>query len=159
MIWFNIKELEYRISNDELSDRDGFNYLLAFFILSAIGYGMVSGNENGWIKFFSCVAAILINVWGLRAIYEANKSVDGKDFFKRFFAFYWVIGFRLFLFTIPIWIIIGIIMGITSAISGSNQMEMNPIKDLFIMIVASLYSLICYLMIINSIQRIQPKTE
>jgi len=84
MIWFNLKELENKISNNELSDQDGFNYLLAFFILSTIGYCMASGNSNCWITFLGCVLSVLINIWGLRMIYAANQEIDGKDFFKRF---------------------------------------------------------------------------
>lgn len=159
MIWFNIKELEYKISNDDLSDKDGFNYLLAFFILSTIGYSIASNNTNGWITFLGCIISVLINIWGLKTIYEANKLVDGKDFFKRFFAFYWVIGFRLFLLTIPVFIIAGIVFSISSLKTGLPQMESNPIMDVVTLIFVSLFSVICYLLMINSIQRLRPKTN
>ena len=36
MIWLDIRKLEDKISQNELSDKDGFNYVLAFFILSAL---------------------------------------------------------------------------------------------------------------------------
>jgi hypothetical protein len=159
MIWFNIKELENKISNDDLSDKDGFNYLLAFFILSTIGYSIASNNTTGWITFSGCIISILINIWGLKTIYEANKLIDGKDFFKRFFAIYWVIGFRLFLLTLPVYIIAGIFIAISSIKSGLNRLETNPIRDFVILIFVSLFSVICYLLIVNSVQRLKPKTK
>ena len=159
MIWFNIKELENKISNNELSDKDGFNYVLAFFILSTIGYSISSDNTNGWFKLATCVISVLINIWGLRTIYNVNNEMDGKDFFKRFFAINWVIGFRLFIITIIVSIIFGIIVGILSVKSNTNYLEPNPIKDLFIMIFISMFSVICYLLIINSFRRLKLKTE
>jgi hypothetical protein len=158
MIWFNLKELENKISNDELSDRDGFNYLLAFFILSTIGYSLGSGNSSGWVKFIGLIISILINIWGLKTIYAANKEVDGKDFFKRFFAFYWVIGFRLFVIILPIAMIIGVLIGIFSVKSAPDFSGNNPIIDLIILIFVSMFSVICYLLMINSVQKIKLKT-
>jgi hypothetical protein len=157
MIWFNIKELENKISNNDLSDQDGFNYLLAFFILSSIGYSFSSGNSNGWITFFGCVLSVLINVWGLRSVYAANKDIDGKDFFKRFFAIYWVIGFRLFLATILVGGVLGVLAGILSAKNGIQHMDKNPIMDIIFLIFVSMFSVICYLLMIQSIQRIKLK--
>ena len=60
MIWFNIKKLEKQISDDELTDKDGFNYLLAYVIFTAIVLSFMSNYSNGWIKFLTCVASVII---------------------------------------------------------------------------------------------------
>lgn len=86
MIWLDIKKLENKISVNELSDKDGFNYVLAYFILSAIIMATISNDSNALIKLLTCLIAVVINIWGLNAIYDANNEIDGRDFFKRYFA-------------------------------------------------------------------------
>lgn len=39
MIWLDIKELETKISTNELSEKDSFNYVLAFLIVSCLSVG------------------------------------------------------------------------------------------------------------------------
>lgn len=158
MIWFDIKELEDKISNDELSDRDGFNYLMAFFILSAIAVSFATNNTNGWIKLLHCVVSILINIWGLNATYQANLDYDGKDFLKRFFAINWVIGMRLIVIAFIASILIGGIAGIVLAVNGgSYHVVPDYIKDFSALIISSLFSVIFYLLAINSFRTLKPK--
>jgi hypothetical protein len=155
MIWFDIKKIEDKISNDELSDKDGFNYVMAFFILTTVALCFVTNNTNGWIKFSTCIVSIIINVWGLNAIYQANTEIDGKDFFKRFFAINWVIGMRLIVITLIFAVIIGIVIGIVSVKNEINLKDPNPLKDILGLIFMAMFNLICYLLIINSFRRLK----
>jgi hypothetical protein len=155
MIWFDIKNLESKISNNELTDKDGFSYVLAFFVLTAIVLSFVTNNSNGWIKLSQCVISVLINVWGLKTVYEVNNEIDGKDFFKRFFAINWVIGVRLLVVTMIFAVIVGIVFGIVSVKNGMDLNSPNPIKDIVGLIFMAMYSLICYLLIINSFRRLK----
>jgi hypothetical protein len=159
MIWFDIKQLESKISNNELTDRDGFNYVLAYFILSIIVYSLITNDSNGWVKFLECIISVLINIWGLKAIYEANEKIDGKDFFKRFFSIFWVIGFRLFVITMVITVILGVVIGILSVKSGISLKDPNPIKDIILLVFMSMFLLINYLLIINSFRRLRITTK
>jgi hypothetical protein len=159
MIWFDIKKLEDKISNDELSDKDGFNYVMASLILTSIVLSVATNNANGWIKLLSCFVSVVINIWGFKAIYQANIDNDGKDFFKRFFAISWVIGMRLLVIGIIIGVLIGVIIGIISAKSGDNSMIYGPLKDFSGLIVTSLFTVICYLLMINSFRKLKPKSE
>ena len=81
MIWLDIRKLEDKISKNKLSDKDGFHYVLAFFILSALSVGISSQSEEPWIRALKCLLLVAINIWGLNAAYKANAEVDGKDFF------------------------------------------------------------------------------
>ena len=158
MIWLNIKKLEKQISDDELTDKDGFNYLLANVILTIIVLSFISNYSNGWIKFITCVTSVIINVWGLRAAYNANLEIDGKDFFKRFLAFNWVIGIRVLVIAIIAIIIIGISIAIVSGGTNSN-LSSNSLQGIFGIIVGSLFSIICYLLILNSFHKIKTKNK
>jgi hypothetical protein len=155
MIWFDLKNLENKISNNELTDKDGFSYVLAFFVLSAIGISFITNSSNGWIKLTQCVISVFITVWGLKTVYEVNNEIDGKDFFKRFFAINWVIGMRLLVITLIFAVIVGIVIGVVSSKNGMNLTDPNPIKDIVELIFMAMYGLICYLLIINSFRRLK----
>ena len=159
MIWFNIRKLEDKISKNELSDKDGFNYVLAYFIISVFTMSLGSHNESAWIKLLHCVLLATITIWGLTAAYKANAEIDGKDFFKRFFAINWVIGMRMLFALFIVAFIAGIVMAIILLINGDHNMDKSPTKDWIILISVSLFEVIYYLLVINSIRRLKPVTE
>ncbi len=156
MIWFNIKNLENKISKNELTDRNGWDYVLAYFVLTAIVLSFVTNNSNGWIKLSQCVISVLINVWGLKAVYEVNTEVGGNDFFKRFFAISWVIGMRLIVAAIILIVVAGIVIGIVSVKNDMNY-NYNPslINDMVGLIFMAVYTLVYYLLIIKSFRRLK----
>jgi len=156
MIWFDIKKLEDKISKKELTDKDGFNYVLAYFVFSVIVLSFITKDTSVWIKFFECAISVIITVWGLKTVYEVNNDIDGKDFFKRFFAINWVIGMRILVVTLIFAFIISIPIGIISIQNGINYNDPNPIKDIIMLVLGAMYNLICYLLIINSFRRLKP---
>lgn len=159
MIWLDIKKLETKISTNELSEKDAFNYVLAFFILSCLSIGTGSKAENGWFNLLNIILLILITIWGLKGAYKANLEVDGRDFLKRFFAISWVIGVRLILITIGFSFLIGIFIAIILMTSNSKDVGDSPIMDLFYTVLISVFEVVYFLLVINSIHRIKPITE
>lgn len=158
MIWFNIKKLEEDISNDQLSEKDGFNYVLAYFILSAISFVGGYNDMSGPIRLLGAAIFVLITIWALNAIYKINLEIDGKDFFKRFFAINWVIGMRVLVATLILFVIGWIVIAILSENSDKLSLESNPMVGFVQIIFASLFSIIIYLLIMNSFRKLKPKT-
>jgi len=154
MIWFDISKLEDKISRNELSDKDGYNYVLAFFILSVLAMSISSQDGNGWIKLLNCFLLVLITIWGLDGAYKANTEIDGKDFFKRFFAINWVIGMRM----LVVAFLFGIVLAIIS-LAVDTPAGKGPIRELISTIFVSLFSVIYYLLIIKSIRKLGPIVE
>ena len=159
MIWFNIKRLERKINENDFSDKEGFNYFLAFSVLGVLAsYGATTEN---FITFIDLIFGIIITIWGSYSIFKANSSGDGNDFFKRYFALSWVIGFRLSVFTliiaIPLLIIYGIISSdsFTSIESDSNTLT----EDFVITIISSLVLLIYYFLLTSSFKRVSSKSD
>lgn len=159
MIWFDLEQLENKISNNELTDKDGLNYVLAYFIFSIVVLSFITNNSSGWIKLLQCIISVLINIWGLKAIYDANEKIDGKDFFKRFFSIFWVIGMRLFVITMILAVIIGVVIGMLSAASDINFKDPNPMKDFIMLIFMTMFLLINYLLILNSFRKLRITTK
>jgi len=159
MIWLDIRKLEEKISKNELSDKDGFQYVLAFFILSTLPVGISSQGEEPWIRVLKCLLLVAVNIWGVNAAYKANAEVDGKDFFKRFFAIYWVIGMRVLLALLIFMFIFVIIVAITALMNNGNDMGRNLFKELASMVVVVLVEIGYYSMIRDSIRRLKPITD
>jgi len=161
MIWFNIKKLEEDISNDNLSEKDGFNYVLAYvlasFILSTI-LAVVRFNEmSGGLRLLGTALYGIITIWGLKAIYKINLEIDGKDIVKRFIAINWVIGMRVLVVLLILAVIGGIAMGILS--TNRSNLESNPMAGYILVIFTSLVTIILYLLIMKSFRKLKPKTE
>jgi hypothetical protein len=159
MIWFNIKELERRIVENEFSDKEGFNYFLAFSVLGVLAT-YVSTSEN-FITFIELLIGVAITIWGSYSIFKANSSGDGQDFFKRYFALSWVIGFRLLVFTVIIAIPLFIIYGVVSYdFVDTNSGESTSLREDFVtMIISSLILLVYYFLLTNSFKRVSMKNK
>lgn len=153
MIWFDLKNLESKIAKDDLTDKDGFHYLLAYFILMSIS-SILPSDTDILISLLQGGIFVIITIWGITELYKVNNEFDGKDFLKRFLAITWVIGFRLFLISLPILIFIGVSIGM--AISGSSP---KYIMDLVIVVFTALFSIIYYLLAINSFRRLKVLSE
>lgn len=98
MNWLNLKDLKTRLSKGEISEKDGFHYLLANFLVfgtSAFLTLYESYDDPGVLVVF-----ILLPVIGLVLSFNANQKGDGKDFLKRFISLHFVVGIRFYLIAI-----------------------------------------------------------
>lgn len=159
MIWFNIKGLEKKIIENQFSDKDAFNYFLAFSILGVLTT-YLSTTQN-IIAFIELLLGIIITIWGSFSIFKANSTGDGQDFFKRYFALSWVIGFRLFVFTLIIGVPLLIIFAIISydSFSSFESGAESLTEDFVSMIITSLVLLIYYLLLTNSFKRVSQRSN
>lgn len=83
MIWFNIKELERKIVDNEFTDQEGFKYFLAYSILGLmVTYGSTSENLITFIEF---LVGLAITIWGSYSIFKANSSGEWTRFFQKIF--------------------------------------------------------------------------
>ncbi len=157
MIWFNIKELERKIVDNEFTDQEGFKYFLAYSILGLmVTYGSTSENLITFIEF---LVGLAITIWGSYSIFKANSSGDGQDFFKRYFALSWVIGFRVLIIFITIALPLAIIYSVISYQSSDlyNSHSTTLMEDVIFMVIYLLSSLVYYVLLINSFKRVSSK--
>lgn len=160
MIWLDLKGLERKISNNDLTEKDGFNYLLAMMILSTIFVGGVSREDSySLFNFLNIIIALGITIWGMNTCYKVNNELDGKDFLKRYLAISWVVGMRLVLWVFGLSLAIGIIVGIVMAANEASDEVVKPVEDIFILVFTAVFSLICYLLMINSFKNLKISAE
>lgn len=97
MIWFDIKTLEEKLLNYQISEKTGYYYLLAFFVLA-----WFSSGEGDSYKFESLhwnvvnfLTVLFFIVWGTRKVYYINQKGGDKDFLKRYFSMAFVHMMRI----------------------------------------------------------------
>lgn len=151
MIWFDLKELERRLRNGDLSDKDIFYYLLAGLLMESI-FSYINRDDytTKWIVAIEIIIVIITTVIGMKRTFDLNSAYDNKDYFKRYLSLSFVIGIRLVVFVFIAAIPIGIIAYILDSNFGVNE----NVKDLFNLVVMATIGIFYYFMLINSFRRV-----
>ena len=151
MIWFNIKELETRLKNGVLSDKEAFNYLLITLIFSSVvTYIGGSDNTNNWFIAIEILVSIVVTVIGTKKTFDINSAGDNKDYFKRFLSLSFVTGIRFLVLLIVLAIPVGTIVYFVDKNLDINENT----KDLFNVALMAVCEIIYYFMLINSFKRL-----
>jgi len=94
MIWFELKQLETKISREGLTEREGLNYFIACSILSGLMVILRSSLKGS--EASGQIITLLVFILLVPKLFSINEQKDGKDFFKRYFAISFVISMRLY---------------------------------------------------------------
>lgn len=146
MIWFDIKILEDKISSNKLSERDGYNYLLASSIYGIIYMLYVSIAGFNYFSFLSAGAGILMAVIFFPILFRINSSIDDKDFIKRFIAIGWVVRMKIMIYNVIFMLLFLNIFDLTAP---------SLIKDMTLFLFSIGISALSYVLIINSFKRVR----
>ena len=152
MIWFDLKEMERKISTDDISEKESISYYLGIFITSSI-YAMIAALVNkSPIGLTGASVALhyffdtLIIVLGVIYVYRLNSRIDNKDFFMRFFSLSFVIFIRLIVYTICI--------GIVFMISISFFIKLQDLNKDLMSYIGHLWKIVYYFLIALSFRKI-----
>ena len=151
MTWFNIKEVERQIINDELTDKESFDYLVySSVILTFFTYIGTKEHTNDWLHFLELIISIVITILILKETYTINAKGGQKDYLKRYTSLSFVAGIRLVVYAFLVAIPLGIIM---AALHGN--MEKNQINDEIVkLIFVSIFGFVYYIQLTNSFKRV-----
>lgn len=151
MIWFNIDLLEHRLKHAILTDRDAFNYLLLNLILySTIPFMIGYDQTNPWYIGADVLFTILITVVGNKIVFDINNRGDQADFFKRYVSLSFVVGVRMIVLILLIFVpsmLVVEILNISFARNDSWQFAFD-----FLMMNVS--GIVYYYMLANSFKRV-----
>jgi hypothetical protein len=145
---------------NDFSDEEGFKYFLAYSITGVVATS-ASATSHNFVAFAGLLAGVLITIWGCLSIFKANSTGDGKNFYKRYFALSWVIGFRLLIYILIIGIPLVIIYGIMSP-ESFNTVDSDSTTlsaDFATMLISSLVMLIYYLLLTSSFNRVSTQVN
>jgi hypothetical protein len=151
MIWFDIGELELRLKNGDLSDKDSFYYLLANLVLYAIAPYIDSNDDTTkWLIALEIVIAIAMTVIGTKMTFDTNSAGDNKDYLKRFLSLSFVTGIRLLVFVCIAAIPVGTVIFFLGESIGASK-NMANLFDIAFTVVAGL---VYYFLLIKSFRRV-----
>ena len=155
MIWYDIVKIEKKLVDGELSEKEGFYYLFALLVLSAIGRYTSSNNyENKWFMLIEAIVLIFLISIRLWTTFKINENGDGKDYLKRYVSLALVVKIRLYMYSI----VIGIPIIIILSIFFFNTAMYEPIMDIMTFSMPIVLSIIYYFMLINSFRRVNSKS-
>lgn len=156
MTWFNIKELERKIINDELTDKESFDYLLySSVLLTFFTYIGTKEHTNDWLHFLELIISIVITILILKETYIINAKGGQKDYLKRYTSLSFVAGIRLFVYAFLGAIPLGIIMAALDGNVEKNQTNEEIVKLIFI----SIFGIVYYIQLTNSFKRVNKTNE
>lgn len=98
MIWFNIKKLESRLINGEVTDKVAFTYLLTHIILITLASYIRGDEDPFWMVLVHLMISLGSSIWGLKKTYEINQRGGNRDYLKRFLSLSLVSGVRMVVF-------------------------------------------------------------
>jgi hypothetical protein len=151
MTWFNIKEVERKLINDELTDKESFDYLFYTSVLfTFFTYVGVKEHTNDWLHFLEFIITLIITIVGIKATYTINATGGQKDYLKRYTSLSFVAGIRLFTYTFLVAIPFGIIMAALNGNIEKNQTNDEIIKLVFVVI----FGIVYYIQLTNSFKRV-----
>jgi hypothetical protein len=151
MTWFNIKELERKIINYELTDKESFYYLLnSSVLLTFITYIGTKEYTNDWLHFVELIISLVITVVQLKATYTINAKGGQKDYLKRHISLSFIVGVRLFVYAIFTGFLVGIIM---VALNGHVEKDPNN-EEMIKLIFISIFGIVYYIQLIISFKRV-----
>ncbi len=151
MIWFDIGELELRLKNGDLSDKDSFYYLLANLVLfSIVPYIESNDYTNKWLIALEIAVLIAMTVIGTKRTFDINSAGDNKDYLKRFLSLSFVTGIRLLVLVC----IAAIPVGTIVYLLDKSIRAIENIDNLFDIAVTVVANLVYYFMLTKSFKRV-----
>jgi len=160
MIWFNLKELENKLIKNQISEKDSFYYILAFFIIyNLVFFGdQEESFSNKWWSVLNLVVGIAITIYGLRKLFSINQLGDNTDFLKRLFSLAFVHSVRIVIFLTALIFFFFITDEILMATSEFRLTGLLP-ENLSLFLLENLTSILFYFLMIRSFKNIISSIE
>ena len=151
MIWYNIKTLEKKLRQGDLSDKETFNYIIAYVILLALASTSIDRYKTEWLTYIDVIVTTIIALIGLKKAFDINSAGDNKDYLKRLISLSFVSGIIL----VSYYAIVVIVFLVVDGIFNSKLFSLD-ITKLTISIIAEI---VYYLILIKSFTRVNSNNQ
>lgn len=159
MILLSSKKLEKALAYDLLDEWEKTKYLIFTVVFQTLTYapivmirphwGIKPSSINQWFSSASSILSILIVFFCIKRCFKTNKDIDNLNFIERYTILFVPITIRLFIFLLPIFILLVIIF-------NSIRSQYSNIFDYFsipFFVISPAIILIYYNMFNNSLKR------
>jgi|GEM_PF-935467 len=109
-LW-NVNALIDDFAYKKITEQQKFRYILLYVALMTIVSNSVLyvGTKYSHELVVELVLSVLITIWGMNRCFTINQSNGGDDFISRYVCIGFPVGIRLFVFAVPIFLIIGVV--------------------------------------------------
>ena len=128
--FINANALAVKLHQQEVSEDLAFKHLLVFSMLfaSALVFPVaVSCTQSDvfafWYQCANFFAFALLQFWGMRLLYRTNKQGDGQAFFLRWAALSLPVGLQVWLISLLLGLVNGILIGFVFVDTITNLPE------------------------------------
>ena len=153
MIWLDIRELERRLKNGELTDKIAFSYLLTHLILLSIFSHIATDEDPVWSVWVHLFISLGYTVWGVRRSFEINQQGDSRDYLKRFLCLSFVVGVRSLCLLFFLLLLLTVAITVAGAVDASFFMSTNQ-KKLLELGLFSVWVGVYYHLLLSSFKRV-----
>lgn len=155
MTWTDIKQLEKSLTEETLSEKDVFYYLLTSSLITAIAPCLSDNiSDSKILTFIELLFGVAFTVILLRTTFNINNIGDKRDYLKRFISLSIVSFIRLFLLALGPIILMTIILKV---IDSMDLIKYDDIKQAFLFSVTIFMSIAYYIMLTNSFKRVNQR--
>lgn len=111
MYFWRVNSLVEDFRNDKVTEKEKLKYMILFGIVVAIISDPIMWIDSKYsiMDTINLIVMIVTTTLGTYYCYSKNKSGDNKDFITRFMCLGLPVGLRLFVFALPVFIIVGVI--------------------------------------------------
>jgi hypothetical protein len=93
MYFWHIEQLKDELATSPLSERESFNYLMAYVVLTTLPFWPSESEVNYWDHLIQA-SSLLFSVLGTIHAYRENGGAAGQQFLQRYLALGWVWAIR-----------------------------------------------------------------
>jgi hypothetical protein len=141
MVFWNVEKLAVRFKNNEVTEKEKFQYLLIFLVsTSLLSYFPVEYTSNGE-KYIEMFVALTISILGTLACYIQNQKGDGRFFIERFISLGFPIGIKIIVLGILLYILF---LFISLFVTAGRLVDHLFIDILFITIAEIVFYMLVY---------------
>lgn len=116
MYFWKTKELAKKIKNSELSETNKKNYYLGgtIFLYLSMYLMFAQPRTNIYILLLEAALMLLITIFGISISFKSNGGNTGTDYIYRMVIVSFPISIKLFLLSLPLGFVVGIVVGVLS---------------------------------------------
>lgn len=121
MYFIKIDDLKNRLKEGPLPDGEALPYLIANSLFVTLVFAIPSEYYFNIWDGLEVLGGVIALFWGVHYGYEMNGGTRGSNFIQKYIVVGWVVTFRWFLISIPIFIVFYVILGLSGFYAGETN--------------------------------------
>ena len=122
MYFVQYNPLKQKLSSRSLSDGEALPYLILESVVTVLLYLDISSEGLNAFDLVSVIISVAILIGGTFHVYDQNGGKEGFDLVQKYIVLGWVVGFRVFLASIPLFLMLGVLIGLANIDDAISDM-------------------------------------